>query len=192
MKPGRALLSAGDSLLDRVLCIAGAFVFSQAPEFAQQYLQRLGGHVDEARRALAQFQQTAAQSGLTLPDFIARTQANTDPAVAKLANVMASAVTRVETLEANQAAIQNASLWTRPLVLLRHGDPDIARATWSIFKPALPATAEGLVYAALGLAVFLILYHGAIRYPIVRIARARRPKNPTGREPSLEPLPRRP
>ena len=30
--------------------ILGAALFSQLPEFFQQYLQRLGGHLDEARR----------------------------------------------------------------------------------------------------------------------------------------------
>jgi hypothetical protein len=35
----------GETLLDRVLCVAGAITLSQAPEFFQQYLQRLGGHL---------------------------------------------------------------------------------------------------------------------------------------------------
>src|SRR5512140_3463976 len=114
MNPGRALLGAGSGLLDRALCVAGTVIFSQIPEFMQQYLQRLGGHLDEARRQLQQFHQTAAQSGLTLDRFILQTSANADPAVARLGGVMTEAITRVDALETAQSAIQHASLWSRP------------------------------------------------------------------------------
>ena len=173
MKPGRALLGAGDGLLDRALCVIGAVVFSQIPEFMQQYLQRLGGHLDEARRQLLQFQHAAAQSGLTLDRLIGQTTANADPAVARLGGVMTEAMTRVDTLAAAQSAIQNASLWSRPFVFLQHVDLAIARATWAIFKPAVPTTVEGLVYALLGMLVLIAIYHLGIKYPIAR-ARSRR------------------
>lgn len=173
MKPAEKLLGAGEGLLDRVLCVAGAVGFSQAPEFMQQYMQRLGGHLDEARRQLAQFEQAAAQSGLTLQRFIAQTSTNSDTAVAKLGSVMMRASTRVESLQSAQDALQNASLWTRPFVFIRHLDTTIAQGTWSIFKPAVPTTGEGLVYALLGMLVLISLYHFAIKYPIVRM-RSRR------------------
>jgi hypothetical protein len=38
-------------------------------------------------------------------------------------------------------------------------DPNIARATLDDFRPAVPLTAEGLVYAGLGLLVALLLLH---------------------------------
>ena len=173
MKLGRALLGAGAGLLDRALGVIGAVVFSQIPEFMQQYLQRLGGHLDEARRQLLQFQQTAAQSSLTLDRLIGQTSMNADPAVAKLSGVMTEAITRVDTLAAAQSAMQSASLWTRPFVFLRHVDPAIARGTWAIFKPAVPTTIEGLVYALFGMLVLLALYHLGIKYPIVRVCSRR-------------------
>ena len=40
-RPLRPLMRAGSKLIDRVLCVAGAVLFSQLPEFFQQYLQRL-------------------------------------------------------------------------------------------------------------------------------------------------------
>lgn len=173
MNPGRTLLGAADGLLDRVLCVAGAVLFSQAPEFMQQYLQRLGGHLDEARFQLAQFQRAAAQSGLTLERLISQTTANSDPAVARLGGVMTDAVQRADALAQAQDAILHASLWTRPFVFLRHMDSDIARATWTIFRPAVPTTAEGLVYALVGVAVLLGLYHLGVKYPVGCAIRAR-------------------
>lgn len=173
MKFGRALLGIGDGVLDRVLCVAGTILFSQAPEFMQQYLQRLGGHLDEARRQLAEFHRIAGQSGLTLERLIAQTTATPDPAVARLGGVMTGAVARVDELQAAQLAIQSASVWQRPFVFMQHVDGSIARATWDIYRPAVPTTMEGLVYAVIGMCVLLAIYHLGLRYPAVRFARAR-------------------
>lgn len=172
--PLKPALSAGESLLDRVLCVFGAVAFSQFPEFIQQYLQRLGGHLDEARRQLAKFTEAAAQSNLTLPQFIDRTSANPDTAVAKLGGVMQDAVDRVNELSFANAAIHDASLWERPFVFLRHVDGEIASATWAIYQPAVPTTAEGLVYALAGVIVVLCIYYGGIKAPTQAALRARK------------------
>ena len=177
MKPVQKMLGAGEGLLDRALCVLGAVIFSQAPEFMQQYLQRLGGHLDEARRQLRQFRHAAEQSGLTLDRFITQTSANSDTAVAKLGGVMSDAVTRVDRLQSAQSALLDASLWTRPFVFLRHIASSIAHATWTIFKPAVPTTVEGLVYALCGMLEFIGIYHLGVKAPIVRL-RARRRSRP--------------
>lgn len=164
--PLRPLFRAGEGILDRVLCLLGAVAFCQLPEFIQQYLQRLGGHLDEARRQLAQFEAVAAQSKLTLPQFIERTSANTDTAVARLGGVMQDTFARVTELSAAESALRNATLWEKPFVFFSHLDPSIASATLDVYKPAVPTTIEGLVYAAAGMITILCVYHGCIRYPI--------------------------
>jgi hypothetical protein len=174
MKIGHAVLGTGEKLLDRALCVTGAVVFSQAPEFMQQYLQRLGGRLDEARRQLEQFKKVATQSGLSLEQFIAQTNGNADRAVAKLGGVMSEAGARVEHLETAQMAIQHASPLSRPFVFLQYVDGEIARATWSIYQPAVPTTLEGALYALLGMAVLLTLYYGLIKVPCSRAFSRRR------------------
>ncbi|RXK53179.1 DUF2937 family protein [Oleiharenicola lentus] len=159
MKSGRGFLSLFDSLTDRILCVVGAVLFSQGPEFMQQYLQRLGGHLDEARRQLATFQKTADQAGLTLDQFISQTAANADSAVAKLGGVMSDSVDRVASLQSAHDALLSAALWERPFVFVRQLDPSIARATAGVYQPAVPTTAEGLVYALAGMLIILALYH---------------------------------
>ena len=176
MKIGHAVLGTGEKLLDRALCVLGAVIFSQGPEFMQQYLQRLGGHLDEARRQLEQFKKVAAQSGLSLEKFIAQTNANADVAVAKLGGVMSEADARVDHLETAQLAIQNASPLGRPFAFLQHVDAEIARATWEIYKPAVPTTIEGALYALLGMAVMLGIYYGLLKAPCARLLARRRAK----------------
>ena len=172
--PLKPLARAGDTLIDRLLCVFGAVLFCQLPEFIQQYLQRLGGRLDEARRQLAQFTEVAAKSKLTLAEFIQRTSHNADESVARLADVMSNTVARVDSLAAADLAIRNASLWKKPFVFFAQFDPSIARATFDIYKPAVPTTVEGLSYAILGMLTILGIYHGLVRYPLVKAAQARK------------------
>lgn len=156
-------LSATEGLLDRLLCVAGAVLFSQAPEFLQQYLQRLGGHLDEARRQLAQFEQVATQAGMTLERLGAHVSAASDATTANLGGVLRASLVRVGELQSAHDALAHASLLARPFVFLRQMDPAIARATWREFQPAVPTTLEGLAYALVGIVVLLALYHGGVK-----------------------------
>lgn len=166
MKSGRGFLGTLDNFIDRILCVLGAVLFSQGPEFMQQYLQRLGGHLDEARRQLGIFTDTASQTGVTLDQLVHQTGANPDPGIAKLGGIMSDAVARVDFLQSAHDALTHAALWERPFVFLRHLDLAIARATCAIYKPAVPTTLEGLAYALAGMLVFLALYHfGCKRVP---------------------------
>jgi hypothetical protein len=175
MKSGRGFLSVFDGLADRVLCVLGAVLFSQGPEFMQQYLQRLGGHLDEARRQLALFQKTAREAGLSLEEFIQRTAASAEPSVAKLAGLMTESAERVAALQTAHDALLHASLWARPFVFLRHLDVPIAKATAIVFQPAVPTTAEGLLYAFAGMLVMLALYHWGLRRLLGLLSRPRDP-----------------
>ncbi len=179
MKSGREFLGMFDGVIDRILCVLGAVLFSQGPEFMQQYLQRLGGHLGEARRQLVVFEQTAAQAGLSLDRFIAQTNSNPDPAVAKLAGVMSDAAERAASLQAAHESLLHASLWERPFVFLAHLDVGIARATGAIYRPAVPTTIEGLIYALAGMLVFLALYHFGFKLGLSLFTRRiRASKNP--------------
>lgn len=180
--PVRSFFVAIETLVDRILCVSGAVLFSQFPEFVQQYQQRLGGHLDEARRQLDQFRAAAAQTGATLDQLVANANANTNPSVARLGGVIVETQSRVQTLSADQQAIQDASVWSRPFVFFHHMDPQIAKATFAIYRPAVPTTLEGLLYAAVGIVIILSVYHGCIRYPVRRAMRRRRDQAPLARE----------
>jgi len=169
----RPLVRSTGQLFDRILCVAGAVLFSQAPEFMQQYLQRLEGHLDEARRQLAALTRAAAESGLTLDQLVADASRSADPAIARLGAVAGEAATRVAQLQSADTALRRASVWARPFEFMAHLEPEIARGTWAVFRPAVPTTLEGLGYAACGMLVALAVFHGGIRYPLRRAARRR-------------------
>jgi hypothetical protein len=173
--PLRPIFRMGETLLDRVLCGLGAVAFAQLPEFIQQYRQRLGGHLDEARHQLAEYTAIATRAKLSLPQFIERTSTNSDTLVSQLGTVMRNVVLRVDELTTAEAALSHASLWQKPFVFIAHVDAGIARATWDVYLPAVPTTGEGLCYAVAGMITLLGLYHGLIRYPIsAALSRRRR------------------
>ena len=169
LTPLRPIGRFGETLLDRVLCVAGALGLSQAPEFYQQYLQRLGGHLDEAISQLARFQAVAHESGITLGELIATMRAQASAPVARLGAVIVETEARVKELRLASDALNGATLWERPWVFFRYVDTDIMAGTWTAFKPAVPVTLEGLVYAGAGMVLALAIYRGAVAWP-VRVA----------------------
>ena len=173
--PVRSAIGGAERLLDRILCVVGAVAFSQLPEFMQQYLQRLEGHLDEARLALDRFKDAAARSGMSLDQLVAGASQNPDKAMGNLGRVVSAAAARVDALGAADAALRQATLWSRPFVFVRHADWGIARATLAIYRPAVPTTVEGFAYAGVGIVVVLALYHLLVRAPIVRLIRKKGP-----------------
>lgn len=170
----RSACAGAERLLDRLLCVLGAVLFSQFPEFVQQYVQRLEGHLDEARLQLGRFKDAASQSGMTLDQLVAGAGSNPDPAMGRLGGVVRETLSRVAQLGSADQALRQASAWSRPFVFLGHLDWGIARATWSIYRPAVPTTAEGLAYACAGMLLVLGAYHIGVRAPAAAWLRRRR------------------
>ena len=139
------------SLVDGASAAAGAAGFSQFPEFTQQYLQRLGGHRDEALR----FVQMLKAQG-------------TEAASA----VLAAAEGRAASLVEASNALARADDLSRPVVFLRYLDPDIAQATFEAFRPAVPLTPSGLVYGGIGLILGVALINTVLA-PLLLWGRAR-------------------
>lgn len=177
----RSIGSGVERLVDRALCVLGAVLFSQLPEFMQQYLQRLEGHLDEARLQVDHFRDAASRSGMTLDQLIAGAGQNPDPAMGRLGAVVRQALERAGQLGSADDALRHASAWSRPFVFAAHADWTIAKATWSIYRPAVPTTAEGLAYAAVGMVLALGAYHLGVRAPVAAWARRRR--RPAGPDP---------
>lgn len=163
-----AVFTLFEGFADRLVCVLGAIFAAQAPEFFQQYLQRLGGHLAEINRQLAAFEAAAHAAGKPWVQFVADTAANPDPGLAKLGATMADTAARAEALAEAHAALLDASVWTRPWAFIAHLDFGIARATAAVFKPAVPTTLEGAFYAAIGVGVAFGLWHLLVRLPLHR------------------------
>jgi hypothetical protein len=128
---------------------------SQGQAFTVQYIQRLGGHLDEARDHLAD-----VQTGL-------RYRVMGDTVRGELET---QAKRRVTELDRAYSAAKNANVLTRPIAILRYGDPSILAGTQRDFVPALPASRDGILYTIFGMIAGFVLYE-ILRLPVVAILR---------------------
>jgi Protein of unknown function (DUF2937) len=128
----------------------GAVAASQAPEFAQQYTQRLGGALDELKGIVRSFDQDAGKAGLTREDGLQRLERTADAFVAGRGRNMRIVIERFETLQQQKEAMAAPDVVTRVGAMVKQLDPAIARKTMDDFKPALPLTVEGAFFALLG------------------------------------------
>jgi hypothetical protein len=92
----------------------------------------------------------------------------------RLGGVVGGAVERAGQLGAADDALRHATAWTRPFVFAAHADWSIAKATWAIYRPAVPTTAEGFSYAVAGIVIVLGAYHLGVRAPVAAWMRRRR------------------
>jgi len=128
--------------------IAAGLLSAQMPAFVQQYLQRLGGHLDEARLFASQLADETA-----LPDLPAESRQmvaiSTDRRVARLARA--------------HDAIAGAPELARPLIFVAYVDGDIATAAIERFQPGLPITLGGALYGGAGALLLFACYAGGRR-----------------------------
>ncbi len=143
-------------IADGLAGTAGAALLAQFPAFYQQYLQRLGGRLDQAMIQVERLQQAAGEMGLSLSGYVRHFLEATDPVFRREGQNLVATLTDAQRLKETYAALTEATALSRPMVFLDHFDPDLASATFDSYVPALPIDGEGLVYAGLGLLAGLV------------------------------------
>lgn len=137
-----------------LLVCLGVALFAQAPEFAQQYRQRLGGALDELRAVAADFERDAARARLSRGGALRRMETSADTFVRDRGTSMGRTLARFDALDAQHRALERAGPWLRPWAMARGADPTILRAAARAFEPAVPLTGPGLAWGLLGGALF--------------------------------------
>ena len=163
--------------LGLALGLLGGAIAAQAPEFAQQYAQRLGGAVDELRREIATLESDAQANGTTRDGAVERLRRNPDGLVARRGEAAQADIARLARLSAQQQALTEAtSPLGRTVAVIRDPDTGIARATLRTYQPAVPTTADGLTAGLVG---FLAAWGGwRVLSDIGRRAARRRSRQP--------------
>lgn len=130
---------------------------SQAPEFAQQYQQRLGGAADELRIVIEEFDQDARNNGLDRKSALEKLIRNPDSLVRDRGQTMTRTIERQERISTQLQSLQSASDLLRPFIVMKSLDDRIARRTLDVYKPAVPLTVAGLAYGVFGMFVLGVL-----------------------------------
>ncbi len=138
---------------------AGGLLFgaalSQFPEYSQQYVQRMGGALDELKTVVADFDTSAKTAGYSRDTALAA-MTGTDFLSARQAD-MTRTFARFDTLQADYLRLKDANAFQRLAYVARMRDTQIMRGTAKDFKPAVPLTTEGAGVAGIG---FLFGYGG--------------------------------
>lgn len=154
--------------------LALAVILSQFPEYAQQYTQRLGGAVDELRVITEDFDRAAAAGGLDRTAALERYNASNDEFLAGRGTSMTATFQRYEQLSAALQRIENADAVGRFQQLPAFLDGDIGQRTLANYRPAVPVTVEGVLYAGTGFILGYLLLSGLWRFGAMPIRHWRR------------------
>ena len=139
--------------------LALGLCFSQFPEYAQQYEQRLGGAVDELRIITSEFDDAAQQAGLTREQAFGRYEASPDTFLAGRGVSMQAVFARYGALKTDLSDLQGAGPLQRLEHLGQYLDSEVGARALQNYKPAVPVTPEGLLWALAGfLAGYVVLY----------------------------------
>jgi hypothetical protein len=99
------------------IAVLAGLIGSQAPEFAQQYRQRLGGALEELNRIVSEFDSEVQRQNLSRAEALKRLEDNTDPLARERGDDMDKAIERAahlnEQIQAMNLAGAYASLRRR-------------------------------------------------------------------------------
>ncbi|MGY3547379.1 hypothetical protein ACVW0W_003146 [Bradyrhizobium sp. USDA 4469] len=149
-------------LLVAISLIAAA-LFGQAPEFAQQYTQRLGGAIDELDRIVSHFDEDSRRSGYDRAGALALMGRNQEQLIRDQATRMSEAIDRLARLRAQQSAMNQPGAFTRVAAFANGYDQDIASRAWRNFQFALPISVDSVLFMSAGfIASLLLLWLAAV------------------------------
>jgi hypothetical protein len=148
------------SMLLKRMSLALSLVFglvtSQAPEFAQQYFQRLGGAIDELAAEVAAFDADTSAVGLSRDQGVAHLRESSDQLARGRGDQVVRDSERLDRLRRQQEDMRGGAPLSKLRVVLSNPDARVARGAYADFEPALPLTSDGAICAAGGFILLLV------------------------------------
>jgi len=132
-----------DAFVGAVAIALAGVTASQGQAFVAQYIQRLGGHLDEAKAQLL-----SVQTGL-------RYELMSETVRAELET---GAQMRVNDLQSAYDSIVGSDILTRPFAFFAHAESTIIAGTWHDFAPALPLDTVSIIYVFIGMILGFLIY----------------------------------
>ena len=138
------------STMTMAVGLAGALGLSQAPEFAQQYRQRLGGALQELQRVVAEFDADAAKSGLSRDEAVAKHLGANEGLFRDRGLRVQQTIERQEVLTSQAEWFKTLPPPLRPVAIIRGYDDALMAGLWRDYEPGVPLTAHGAIWAGGG------------------------------------------
>lgn len=147
------------TLIDRCLFTLFFIAGVQVPEFMQQYMQRLSGHLHEANFQLNQFQAIADnQFQGDLLALVARYRSNSDDVFQQTGNVIEDLLVRIDTFNHSLVNLQQTEYLNRLYYFVSEMDIQLAGATLEHYQLAIPLEIHAITTgAAFAICLLLLL-----------------------------------
>lgn len=162
-----------DSVLDRIFAILGFLFFAQGPEFIQQYIQRLGGHIDELVVQINKIKEMAEFSGKSIQQYIEKFKSSSDTDFAGQGSFMQDILERHQSFQQVLTQLSEKNPFLKPYYFVKNLDMQVARETFNSFVPGISFTLEGIIYGIIGIFFGVALYKmikEIIKFPFVLIS----------------------
>jgi hypothetical protein len=147
-------------LIFLLLIIVFGALASQAPEYAQQYRQRLGGAVEELRILIEDFNKAAATEGLTTEQALKSYDAAGGSFLPKRGEQLRDMFRRYDVLSEQLQHFESADPITQIQFATFEADARVAEGTLAHFEPAVPLTLAGALSTVAGVGFGIITYTG--------------------------------
>lgn len=147
-------------LFTAVLALLGAGTMSQAPEFAQQYRQALGGAVGELEVIVEDFDTASARAGLSRDQALAQYRGTDNAFLGERGAQISSTLDRYQRLKGQAEALETAGPFERIWLVLQEPDMRVVEGARDRFEPAVPLTIAGGTMALIGAFIGWVLGHG--------------------------------
>ena len=143
---------------------------SQFPEFSQQYVQRMGGAVDELEKVVTAFDRAATASNLTREEAL--NELSGTEFLDRRQSDMRFTIGRYERLKRDYANLRDASAVERVRYINGFTDAELFTRTMDDFEPAVPLTPDSAAFTGSGFLAGFGAVFGASRLMRRRRARA--------------------
>jgi hypothetical protein len=144
------------ALVFLIVSMFPAVMFGQAPEFMQQYTQRLGGAIDELQLIVQHFEDDARRSGIGRSDALQLMARNPEQLVRDQSVRMQETIGRLQRLQDQQVVMRQGSITSRFVYFVSNYDRPLAARTWENYQGGLQLSFDGIVFALMGFALSFV------------------------------------
>lgn len=152
-----------DGVLATISGAVSGICSAQFPQYLIHYIQRLGGHVDEAKLNVDKYEQAAENVGKTLEEYISLHINNPEPTFQETGKVIQSVVDRHGDLSSCLESVTSGNAVSDALGYIWNHHPEIAEKTYENFEWSFSFDAQTVGYGLVGLVLGYGLYKGVTK-----------------------------
>lgn len=145
-------------LIDRIVCVVFAFLFSQIPGYQQRYVEVIQESATESGNTLREVQEQAEDNSLDVPAYLQLLSKSPDPELHERARLYRETFLRYKEFHTLDSTLALSNEWERPLVLVRTFDRQIHSAT--AYRAGFPSSLSASLFGIVGILLAWLLITG--------------------------------